>query len=81
MRNDDVAMLEVATPAVRIGFPEVHVGQIPGTGGTLRLAWLIGESAARGMLLSGDPIGADRAYQLGLVHLQVQPGKSEEKKK
>jgi enoyl-CoA hydratase len=68
--------LRVATPLVRFGFPEIQVGQVPGTGGTLRLPWLIGESAARGILLTGDPITADRAYQLGLFHLLVQPGQA-----
>lgn len=65
--------LRVMSSTARIGFPEVQVGQFPGTGGTLRLPWLIGESAARGILLSGDAIGADRAHQLGLVHVVVPP--------
>ena len=68
--------LRVATPLVRFGFPEIQIGQVPGTGGTLRLPWLIGESAARGILLTGDPITADRAYQLGLFDLVVQPGQA-----
>lgn len=66
--------LRVMSSSSRIGFPEVQVGQFPGTGGTLRLPWLIGESAARGILLTGDPVSAERAYQLGLAHTVVAPG-------
>ncbi len=66
--------LRVASNAVRIGFPEITVGQAPATGGTLRLPWLIGESAARAILLTGEPISAERAYQLGLFHMLVSPG-------
>ena len=58
----------------RIGFPEVTVGQFPGTGGTLRLPWLIGEAAARELLLTGAPVDAARALALGLVNRVVDPG-------
>jgi enoyl-CoA hydratase len=66
--------LRVASLVSRIGFPEVTVGQAPLTGGTLRLPWLIGESAARAILLSGDPVSAERAHQLGLFQLLVPAG-------
>jgi enoyl-CoA hydratase len=66
--------LRVAATSVRFGFPEVKVGQLPGTGGTMRLPWLIGESAARGLLLTGDTISAERAHGLGLFHMLVPPG-------
>lgn len=65
--------LRVASTVVRFGFPEINVGQVPGTGGTMRLPWLIGESAARGILLTGDTIGAERGFALGLFHLLVPP--------
>jgi len=66
--------LRIASTDVRIGFPEIKIGQVPATGGTMRLPWLIGESAARGMLLTGDAIGAERAFELGLFHLLTPPG-------
>jgi enoyl-CoA hydratase/carnithine racemase len=66
--------LRVAASAVRFGFPEIKVGQAPTTGGTMRLPWLIGESAARAILLTGDTIGAERAQALGLFHQVVPPG-------
>jgi len=66
--------LRVASSSARIGFPEITVGQVPATGGTLRLPWMIGESAARAVLLTGDPLPADRAQALGLFHMVVPPG-------
>lgn len=61
----------------RIGFPEVIVGQFPGTGGTLRLPWLVGEGPARAMLLSGDTIGAEEALARGLASMVVPAGEAE----
>jgi enoyl-CoA hydratase/carnithine racemase len=58
----------------RIGFPEVTVGQFPGTGGTLRLPWLIGEAAARELLLTGAPVDAQRAFALGLCNRVTDAG-------
>jgi enoyl-CoA hydratase/carnithine racemase len=70
--------LRVASSAVRFGLPEIKVGQAPTTGGTMRLPWLIGESAARAILLTGDTIGAERAQALGLFHQLVPPGAARE---
>ncbi|RWI88924.1 enoyl-CoA hydratase/isomerase family protein [Mesorhizobium sp.] len=58
----------------KIGFPEVKVGQFPGTGGTLRLPWLVGEAAAKEMLLSGAMIDAERAFALRLATEVVEAG-------
>ncbi len=66
--------LRVASTTAMLGFPEVRVGQFPGTGGTLRLPWLIGEARAREMLITGESIGAERALEIGLVHRVVEPG-------
>ncbi len=51
----------------RIGQPEVHLGLIPGWGGTQRLPRLIGPAAARRLLYSGEAITADEARRIGLV--------------
>jgi enoyl-CoA hydratase len=56
----------------RIGFPEIHLGAMPGSGGLSRLPRLIGASRAMGLLLDGNPIGADRALEIGLVNEVVQ---------
>lgn len=41
----------------RIGFPEIYLGAMPGSGGLSRLPRLIGVSRATGLLLDGNPIG------------------------
>ena len=51
----------------RLGLPEVTLGVIPGWGGTLRLARMIGLHAAKELVLTGDNIRADRAKQIGLI--------------
>jgi enoyl-CoA hydratase len=56
----------------RIGFPEIHLGAVPGSGGLSRLPRLIGVSRAMGLLLDGNPIGANRALEIGLVNEVVQ---------
>jgi 3-hydroxyacyl-CoA dehydrogenase len=57
----------VAAPAARLGLPEIKLGIIPGAGGTQRLPRLIGASKAFPMMLSGEPISAEKAAVLGLV--------------
>jgi enoyl-CoA hydratase/carnithine racemase len=51
----------------KFGLPEVHVGVIPGAGGTQRLPRLVGVIKALEMILTGKPIGAQKAKKLGLV--------------
>ncbi len=57
----------IADRAARLGLPEIKLGLLPGGGGTQRLPRLIGLSPALGMILGGNPIGAARAAELGLV--------------
>lgn len=57
----------VADPTARFGQPELKVGIMPGAGGTQRLARLVGRQVASWMLLSGEVITGERAYQLGMV--------------
>jgi enoyl-CoA hydratase len=63
----------LAADTARFGLPESGLGLIPGYGGTQRLPRLIGAHAARFVMLTGRPIGAARAYQLGLVALPPVP--------
>src|SRR5207247_5288164 len=47
---------------------EVKLGIIPGYGGTQRLPRLVGKGLALQLLLSGEMIGAQEAYRIGLVN-------------
>ena len=62
----------VARSDARIGLPEVKLGLLPGAGGTQRLPRLIGVQAALPIMMSGDPVGAVKAAELGAVDHVVQ---------
>jgi enoyl-CoA hydratase/3-hydroxyacyl-CoA dehydrogenase len=57
----------IAAESAMFGQPEVNLGIIPGFGGTQRLPRLVGEARALELNLTGDPVGADEAYKIGLV--------------
>lgn len=57
----------IAAPSARLGLPEVQIGLIPGAGGTQRLPRIIGVEAALPMIVTGNPISAAKALELGLV--------------
>jgi enoyl-CoA hydratase/carnithine racemase len=59
--------IRIAAEHATFGFPEVKWGLMPGAGGTQRLPRSISDSTAMEMLLTGDPIGAERALLSGLV--------------
>jgi enoyl-CoA hydratase len=52
----------------KIGLPEVHLGVLPGTGGTQRLARLLGKSKAIELMVRGDNFSFEDAHALGLVN-------------
>src|SRR3989449_5676043 len=54
--------------AGKIGLPEVNLGVLPGTGGTQRLARLVGQARAVELMAKGEPFSFDRAQELGGVH-------------
>jgi len=63
--------LRIASENARLGQPEVKLGIIPGYAGTQRLPRLVGTGRAMEMILTGDPIGAQEAYRIGLVNQVV----------
>ena len=65
--------VRLASRSARFGQPELKLGIIPGWGGTQRLPRLIGAARATELLLSGDPIDAERALAIGLVAEVVEP--------
>ena len=60
--------LRVAHPHAFAALPETEHGLIPSAGGCTRLTQLLGGSIARGVILGGERIGAERGYQWGLFH-------------
>jgi 2-oxoglutaroyl-CoA hydrolase len=59
--------IRLATARSRFALPEMRLGMIPGSGGTQRLARLIGLSRAKYHVMTGTRIPADRAGDWGLV--------------
>ncbi|HEY5876239.1 MAG TPA: enoyl-CoA hydratase-related protein, partial [Ilumatobacteraceae bacterium] len=70
------ADLVVATTRSAFGLAEVKRNLIAGAGGLFRLPRAIGQAAAMEAILTGEPIPAERAYQLGLVSRLVAPGEA-----
>lgn len=58
----------IAAEQATFGLPEPRVGLAALAGGMQRLPRLVPEKIALGMMLTGKPISAARAYELGLVN-------------
>jgi enoyl-CoA hydratase/carnithine racemase len=63
--------IRVASDDASFALPEVTLGYIPSAGGTQTLPRIIPPGVAREMVLSGEPIDAQRALAIGLVHRVV----------
>lgn len=63
--------LRICSETAKFGFPEINLGIIPGAGGTQRFQRLVGQTAAKEILLFGEMISAERAYEIGLVNKVV----------
>ncbi len=63
----------IAVPSARIGLPEVHLGLIPGAGGTQRLPRVTGVEVALDIMTTGRQVGAKEAAAMGVIDV-VQDG-------
>jgi len=59
--------IRIAAEGAKFALPEVSRGTFPGSGGTQRLARMVGLGRALDIALSADHIEADDALQMGLV--------------
>ena len=57
----------IATQTALLGLPEITLGIIPGGGGTQRLPRLVGKNQALKMIMTGEPVDAGKALDIGLV--------------
>lgn len=68
--------IRILDETAKIGFPEVKLGVFPGSGGVFRLPKLVGPANAMEMLYTGELIGADEAWRIGLVNRIALQGKA-----
>ncbi|MFF2846152.1 enoyl-CoA hydratase-related protein [Streptomyces sp. NPDC058001] len=66
--------LVVAAATARFGLPEVRLGLVPTCAGLFRGPRALPVNLARELVLTGDPIGAERAYAAGLVNRVTEEG-------
>ncbi len=62
-----MADILIASDKATMGQPEINLGILPGSGGTVRLTHAVGKSKAMEMCLTGEPITAADAFKSGLV--------------
>jgi enoyl-CoA hydratase len=75
------ADLIVASTAARFGLPEVKRCLVAAGGGLFRLPRAIPEKVAMEMILTGEPMSAERAHHFGLVNRLTEPGAALEEAK
>jgi len=68
--------LVVASTTARFGLPEVARGILPTCGGLFRSARALPLNIAKELLLTGDQLSPQRAYELGLVNRITEPGQA-----
>ena len=57
----------IAAPDAQVGLPEIHLGILPGAGGTQRLPRIAGVEFAADVILSGKPVAATKALAAGAI--------------
>jgi enoyl-CoA hydratase len=68
--------LIVAARGAKLGIPEVKRSLVAAGGGLLRLPRVLPRNVAMELALTGDPIDAERGYELGLVNRLAEPGQA-----
>src|SRR5438552_10099631 len=68
--------LIVASSRAAFGLPEVKRSLVAAAGGLFRLPRALPRNVALEIVLTGDPIDAERAYALGLANQLVEPGEA-----
>ena len=63
--------IRIAAETAIFGQPEVGLGIIPGFGGTIRMAKLVGKGMAKYLIMSNDKIDGKEAHRIGLVEKVV----------
>lgn len=63
--------IRIVSEAASFALPEVQLGIIPGFGGIQRLVRAVGSAKAREIIYTGDRIGAEEAWRIGLVNKVV----------
>jgi enoyl-CoA hydratase len=62
-----VCDLRIAAEGIKVAMPQIKYGLLPDSGGTNRLAKLIGRSVTKEFILSGESIDSQEALRIGLV--------------
>lgn len=68
-----VCDLRIATKSSYFQFPQITYGLIPWDGGTQRLTRVVGKAKAIEMIITGERVGAQEAYRIGLLNRMVNP--------
>jgi len=61
------AHFRIAIQSAKISLPEIHLGLLPGSGGTQRMPRITGVEYALDMMLKGHPVPMENAYSVGLI--------------
>ena len=69
--------IRVAAPDATFGLPESKMGLAMDVGGAQKLPGMVGEGLTKYLVMTGEPIGAERAFRSGLVEVLADGGEFE----